>query len=71
MSFIYSILPYEKIFEQELNKNELKSEEITYKGTILRGQRQKDNSFLIDQVISTDPAKYLDPTLAPGSTIKP
>lgn len=71
MSFIYSILPYEKIFEKELNKNDIKSEEIKYKGTILRGQRQSDHSFLINQVISTDPAKYLDPTLAPGSIIKP
>jgi len=70
MSFIYSILPYEKLYEEELNKSTITSEEITYKGMILQGQRQKDNTFLINRVISTDPSKYLDSSFAPGSVIK-
>ena len=70
MSFIYSILPYEKLYEEELNKNDFSTEEITYKGMILQGQRQKGNSFLINRVISTDPSNYLDSSIAPGSIIK-
>lgn len=70
MTFIYSILPYEKLYEEELSKSDSNTEEITYNGVILQGLRQKNNSFLISRVISTDPSKYLDPSISPGSTIK-
>ena len=70
---IYSVVPYEKIFEQDINKyvEELKEdiEEVNYNGIIVQGVRQKDNTFLINRIISSDPKYYLKGKLTPGSII--
>lgn len=68
MSMMYSVVPNDIIFKAE-NKN-IKLEEVSYKGAIILGVRQKDNSFLIDRVISSDPKFYLDKALNPGNCIK-
>lgn len=68
MSMMYSIVPNDIIFKTE--DKSIKLEEVSFKGAIILGVRQKDNSFLINRIISSDPKFYLDKALSPGNCIK-
>ncbi len=70
MSLLYTIVKPELIFEN-IKKVELQNsvEEISYKGMIVTGHRQKDNTFIIERIITTKPEVYLDASIAPGSVI--
>lgn len=64
---LYTIVPEELIFKQEIEKTELR--EINYSGAQLL-VKLKGDSYEVERVISTDPADFLNNSISPGSIIK-
>lgn len=69
MSFIYSIIPIEKIMgtqEQGFASNSLV--EMEYKGKKVLAYRD-NNGFILERLLSTDLGDYLSPEYQPGQRI--
>jgi len=64
---IYSIIPFEQIFYDSRS-------EMSYTEVMLHGERvvllkNKDNTYTIDKLVSTNPKAYLRPELMPGTLL--
>jgi hypothetical protein len=64
---IYSVIPYERIFYD--NQNEMSFIEVTLHGERVVLIKNKDNTYTIDKLISTNPKAYLKPELMPGTLL--
>ena len=60
---LYTILPIEQVMTAELPQPPATMQ---VQGGLLEG-RKTEKGFVVDRFISTDPKRYLDPMLAPGS----
>ncbi|WP_108669636.1 YlzJ-like family protein [Peribacillus acanthi] len=65
---LYTIMPLENVYPIEQSEYE-KYVSIQYNGITVFGERNSDQTFLVNRIISTDPKHYLDTTLLPGSII--
>lgn len=65
---LYTIIPYELIFEQ---KEDIKNNyaEIMYENRHLLVEKMENGSYMILRLYSTNPIDYLDKRYSPGSII--
>jgi len=64
---IYSIVPYEQIFYDA--RSEMSFVEVTLHGERVVLLKNKDNTYTIDRLVSTNPKAYLNPELMPGTLL--
>ncbi|MDI9482660.1 MAG: YlzJ-like family protein [Bacillota bacterium] len=64
---IYSIIPFEQIFYE--SRGEISHMEIMLHGERVVLLKNKDNTYTIDKLISTNPKAYLRPELMPGTLL--
>lgn len=64
---IYSIIPFEQIFYD--SRSEMSYMEVTLHGERVVLLKNKDNTYTIDKLISTNPKAYLKPELMPGTLL--
>ena len=64
---IYSIIPIEQIFYE--SRGEISHMEIMLHGERVVLLKNKDNTYTIDKLISTNPKAYLRPELMPGTLL--
>ncbi|WP_163103296.1 YlzJ-like family protein [Peribacillus alkalitolerans] len=65
---LYTIMPLESVYPTQQSEYE-RYVSIQYNGITVVGERNTDQTFLVNRIISTDPNHYLDTTLYPGSII--
>lgn len=63
-------MPFQSILPPELLEQQIQlppRECVSWKGGFLEGTRNEKGQLIIERILSTDPAAYLDPELSPGS----
>ena len=66
---LYTIIPLEKIFEEEENELKQKKRTLNVGGAMVEVVQSSDNEFEIVKLISSNPTHYLDPRFQPGKKI--
>ncbi|HEY8500294.1 MAG TPA: YlzJ-like family protein [Clostridia bacterium] len=64
---IYSIIPFEQIFYD--SRSEMSYMEVTLQGERVVLLKNKDNTYTIDKLVSTNPKAYLRPEFMPGTLL--
>ncbi|MDQ0217019.1 ribonuclease [Peribacillus cavernae] len=66
---LYTMTPMDQIFPTDESVYS-RYMMITYNGVQLLAERQENNGYRVDRILSTDPAVYLEQSIQPGSIIR-
>ncbi|RFU67827.1 YlzJ-like family protein [Bacillus sp. V59.32b] len=66
---LYTMTPHDQIFPSD-EESFSRYVAVNYNGVQLLAEKQENNDYRVDRIISTDPAHYLDETIQPGATIR-